>query len=227
MAAVPFEIKLDEKYQDINSDEGFVHALLLALSCGPGSVALAAIVCSTWVYMNRGTSGRFTWRPLGRGYYPSVAAANKMVSRMVLLIMILIAVGAVVLIEQPKGSIMECHPRMSWLFSHKHLKFWKKAFPMKLFGGNTEKPTWLYCDKKEVDDITDFSLPRKLRTRNVEMVKRYKDRHGVIRVQGGKDLKQSQSYPRGFGKAVAKWHLKHADKFKRDAMKLHQEVAMT
>ena len=45
-------------------------------------MALFAIVCSTWVSINQGTSGRSICSPAGRYWYTSVAEANTMASRM-------------------------------------------------------------------------------------------------------------------------------------------------
>ena len=50
-------------------DKGFLHAMVLGLSCRTGACGWLAPVCSSWVFMNRGTSRRNRARPLG----PSLA----------------------------------------------------------------------------------------------------------------------------------------------------------
>ena len=45
--------------------------------------AFYAIVCSSWVPVNRGSTGRSIMTPLGCEDYPNVRASNKMTSRMV------------------------------------------------------------------------------------------------------------------------------------------------
>eukprot|EP00969_Alexandrium_andersonii_P220730 9748575-Alexandrium_andersonii.AAC.1 len=52
---------------------------------------MEAPVCSTWININMGTSGRSGALPLGRIYRKGVAAANMMVSRIALLLAILTA----------------------------------------------------------------------------------------------------------------------------------------
>ena len=44
-------------------------------------MVIAGVVCSTWVAINQGTSGRDFLCPMGRERYASVAASNQMVSR--------------------------------------------------------------------------------------------------------------------------------------------------
>ena len=74
--AIPFEKETDPSCQDFLSAQGFALALNLALITVPGGGGLGAPVCSTWVAINLGTSGRSKFRPLGNWWYPSVADAN-------------------------------------------------------------------------------------------------------------------------------------------------------
>lgn len=55
--AIAFEIDDDAELGDILSDWGYIHAIVLALKVGPTGGSLAAIVCSTWVWLSRGSTG--------------------------------------------------------------------------------------------------------------------------------------------------------------------------
>ena len=68
-------------------------------------------MCSSWVTLNRATSGRRAHNPLGYNK-PYVRDANVMVSRMSMLIMFGLCLGVEWVLEQPLSSIMVCHPRM-------------------------------------------------------------------------------------------------------------------
>ncbi len=68
-------------------------------------------VCSSWVSINRGTSGRSAWCPLGRPH-PYVLRANTMVSRSAFLMLLGLCLGIDVVLEQPSSCIMCLHPRM-------------------------------------------------------------------------------------------------------------------
>ena len=48
----------------------------MALRLKRGGFALLATVCSTWVFINRATSGRSIWNPLGRRGVKCVEDAN-------------------------------------------------------------------------------------------------------------------------------------------------------
>eukprot|EP00969_Alexandrium_andersonii_P318207 14056699-Alexandrium_andersonii.AAC.1 len=76
---------------DYNSAIGGLHALQLAAMCEDGGGSLSAPVCSTWVALNKGTSGCSYGRPLGNYWYRSVAEANLQVSRLVLTLVVLSA----------------------------------------------------------------------------------------------------------------------------------------
>ena len=100
-------------HADINSPMGMLSHLLQFLRLSPRfASSLHAPVCSTWVPINLATSGRSLARPLGKSIVSShVAAANKMVSRLVLMLWLLVSVGVCIVVEQPRGSLMEYHPR--------------------------------------------------------------------------------------------------------------------
>ena len=220
--AVPYDIKMSPDHMNMLTDKGFLYALFLALNGDDGKGSLAAIVCSTWVYMNSGTSRRCRGRPLGAQSVRSVHAANVMVARMVLLLLLLHAVGMFFLVEQPRGSLMEKHPSFQWLLGV--VKIWKKSFLMKNFGARTEKGTWLYSNHPEVNDIDQYYIPWHERccASNVEMVRKTVNAAGKLCINGGRDLKGSQSYPRAFGCAVAKLFTRHQEEFTKRAVELHR-----
>eukprot|EP00969_Alexandrium_andersonii_P102388 4519107-Alexandrium_andersonii.AAC.1 len=93
--AISYEVKDNPILCDFCGLAGFAHAFKLAtmLDGKVGSGCMLAPVCSTWVSINLGTSGRSASMPLGNAFYPSVARANKMISRVVLVLMLLTAQG--------------------------------------------------------------------------------------------------------------------------------------
>lgn len=111
-AAAAYEIKYGGDAMDMNSATGYALAVALMTSVRPGGAALFAPVCSSWVFMNRGTSMRTFAAPLGAPGSAGVQEANLMVSRVVLLLAIAWVKGLFVIWEQPQNSLMEQHPRM-------------------------------------------------------------------------------------------------------------------
>ena len=79
---------------------GFAAAVLLVLSLQRGGGFFAAPVCSSWVWLNRGTSRRAVWSPLGDSRVESVRAGNMMVVNVVLLCYLVTAMGLFWAIEQ-------------------------------------------------------------------------------------------------------------------------------
>lgn len=102
---------IDEAYDimnDINSNFGFLFTLIKVIQTD--LVVFMAPVCSSWVKLNTGTSGRSLGRPLGKRTARN-RDANKMVSRVILLAWICVSLGLCFILEQPRGSWMELHPR--------------------------------------------------------------------------------------------------------------------
>ena len=97
--------------QDILTDAGFVVLLKYVLRLRRTGMALLAPVCSSWRWLNRFTSGRSRDNWQGNTSVLSVRQGNLMVSRVVLLLWLLDAMGCVYVLEQPLGSILDAHAR--------------------------------------------------------------------------------------------------------------------
>ena len=74
--------------QNLHTNEGFMYALQLARRVVPhqGST-LWGLVCSSWVWMPRSSTGRSSNKPLGRESAHAFADGNCMVSRMMLIVL--------------------------------------------------------------------------------------------------------------------------------------------
>jgi hypothetical protein len=105
-----FEI-IDDPSEDILSSVGFIKAVRLMLQVRGRGILHFATVCSSWVMINRSTSGRSPYWPLGDTSHQYVRDANTMVSRTVLLALFGLALGFDWALEQPSSSLMFFHPR--------------------------------------------------------------------------------------------------------------------
>ena len=126
--AAAIDLKYDAQTCDILKNLGFLNhvtkILQTELSC------LAGPVCSSWGWVNRGTSKRSLGRPLGNmTVNRRVFDANVMVSRVVLLMWLMAAIGICFVIEQPANSLLEAHPRFQHLM--KEHAIYKKRIEMK------------------------------------------------------------------------------------------------
>ena len=59
------------------------------------------------------------------------------------------------------------------------------------------------------------------------MVEKYYNKHGELKFKGGRNLKPSQHYPRGFGTAVRKMALKHQQSIKATQARLMRDAHLT
>lgn len=124
------------------------------------------------------------------------------------------------MLEQPRGSLLQYHPRLQWLMSM--MRVWRFEFSMLDFGAPTLKPTWVYASDERCGDVRQHYVPRRPEPRS--MVRRYIDKRGRVVYAGSTDLKRSQAYPEGFGNAVASTYVTHAPYFRRRARELHKSA---
>jgi hypothetical protein len=203
-----FEILKNDVMMNVIGSQGLAYAILLALKLRPGGFCMLAPVCSTWVFMNRGTSGRSRACPLGRKGVKSVAEANEMVARVVLLLYIFQAKNVFWLLEQPASSVMQFHPRLQQFMGEFHI--FRTHTWLGAFGGGSPKPTLLYSGhnlvhrlQRHLDRTADFEHAHL-------MTRKYVDGSGQKRCTGGSHLKASQAYPRGFGEAIRELYASEA-----------------
>lgn len=198
---------LDVEYggtaMDFMTPEGFSHAMFQVLRLKPGASMTLAPVCSSWVWVARGSTHRSLGRPLGEESLPACRLGNVMVARCCLLVFLAAARGIWWVLEQPRGSLLQYHPAFQLLSSM--LKVYRKHIKMGNFGSLTEKGTWLYSGHRDIDGIDDFQ-PRNLPSTGdkVNLVDVYYDKKGIRRVKGNGQLKRSQAYPKQFGRALAR-----------------------
>ena len=115
LASAGMDRELNPKLHDLLTTRGLLHAIRAVLRLRVNSLLFLGIPCSSWVWMNRGTSKRSRTNPLGDTTVPSVAATNQLTSRCTLLVMTAVARGACWLLEQPASSLLPHHPRMAQL----------------------------------------------------------------------------------------------------------------
>ena len=215
--AQALDIRYDDVGQDMTSDHGFINALACALNIIPGGGSHWGTVCSSWIFMSSGTTKRSKLAPMGDRNCQSVRMGNLMVSRMVLILLVVQAVGAAWFLEQPLTSLMMHHVRMQWLA--RKVAIFELRPNMCDFGHATKKPTELWSNKPEVVEIKKYATPAKKPKKVVKLVDQYVDKNGRKRVTGGKLLKGSQSYPKGFGEAMASLMATNSSLFKRQGSK--------
>ena len=141
LLALSFEIKDQQRIQNMLHEMGFVYAIHLGLKIVPGGGSNTAPVCSTWVWLSRGSTYRTAFNAMGDLGLDCVRKANVMVSRVMLLCWLHCAMKAFWVLEQPVNSLMEMHERFQELASK--IKIYRTTIHMGRFGGALLKPLWL------------------------------------------------------------------------------------
>jgi len=201
--------KVWDPLQDFLTDVGFVMVFRIIGNTKRNGMVHWGTCCSSWVFLNRSTSGRSATNALGSdtGY---VRDANVMVARMVWLVLWGIIRGVHWILEQPISSLMGCHPKMVLLrtladlhvIEMDHVTGW-----MGKHGAMTPKATKWWGSR----DLCPLGGTLTKEDRDIlpgasTVVKGY-NADGSVKVSGGPQLKETQTYTHGYGEVVASLHL--------------------
>ena len=194
---------IDPKH-DILTPVGFLAALAAVKRLRPNGLLFAAPVCSSWVFMSRGSTGRDLalaghWKS-SRG----VMAANAMVARVAALCHFAASAGVHFVVEQPASSVM---------YSYKPFLALREAWPIKqvrfcmaVYGGGSLKPSWLVGTAPWLYRLAsrlgqaDRAF---LMTPSVSTTVHNTGPGGKKTSTASAELKGTQSYPLQFGAALA------------------------
>ena len=178
------------------------------MQVGVAGLALFAVVRSSWVWINRHTSGRDVLNPCGNTKLQYIREASQMTCRTLLLVRLCIAQGVGWIWENPLSSIIYEHPGFQQLLRDGH-PVYRIVVRLGHFGAGSSKPVVLYCSDPWPAELRDLQVD----VSKVEVYKpgdvvvKYKDKCGISRVRVGARLKSTQSYPPAFGIAMARLYM--------------------
>ena len=193
--------------QDIMTPQGFAFALSLVLRTVPGGMNWWGIVCSTWIWLCRSTTGRSETNVLGNWRKRrNVRVGNEMLARVIALMMVGCARGVLNILEQPDSSIMPLAPRFQqWIAA---FAVFVTKVRLGFFGGASEKPVKLFSTDPCVREVPR-NPPRSWAPKDGGLWKKYKNEDGETKLDGDTNLKPSQEYPLLFGWAVARMYARN------------------
>ena len=219
--SVGHDYKQDNIDQDFTTARGFITALQWWRRLRRRSgMTWYGTVCSSFIFLNRGTSRRTRAEPRGTRWVGSVEAGNIMVTRTALLICLSFAKRLAFVLEQPSNSVMAWHPSLVWVRQQLrplHCTWWSVQTYMGLFGGCTLKPHVLYSNETWIQHVARAHPGSSFQPKK-SLCRKYTDSSGVARVSGGDDLKDSQTYTKQFGRAIAAAFKKHRLSYSSDGM---------
>lgn len=200
-AAASFELlDGDDESQNLLSNIGFVNACRISCSVIDGGATTSAPVCSSFVFMNSGTSARNVCFPLGDETIPSVAAANIMVARVLLLQWIFMCRMIFSVLEQPASSMMQYHDQFQEFL--RMFPLWRHSVNMGDFGADTQKSSWLYSTHACISHVDLFESTMVSATKKKLAETGVNGITGKKTINGTKDLKGSQAYTPQFAWAL-------------------------
>jgi hypothetical protein len=191
---------------DLLSAAGFLQLLACLARLRPGGVFWSAPPCSTWVFMSRHSTGRDRC-VTGNTSSAYVLAQNALVCRLLVALRFCVARGVDFIVEQPHSTVMfEYPPFKQWLASDSAGRVQRIQTQMGAFGMPATKDTILLGTAPYLGELArrmTHSERDALKSCRMNTSVNYTDAAGRKRVQGGKDLKATQSYPVRFGVAHA------------------------
>jgi hypothetical protein len=87
------------------------------------------------------------------------------------------------------------------------------------FGGKTLKPSWIYSNAPWIGELNLFKTTSRP-TEPSNLAVTYYNSAGQKKFCGTKELKASQAYPSGFGRAVSLLYEKHRDTLEEEASEM-------
>lgn len=197
---------------------GFINILRMVLQLRPKGLLMGGPPCGSWIWVNRSTSRRSRTRIFGSSARSYVKEANAITCRWILLAMVAICRGCEVLTEQPSSSLMLEFPYMKWLAVMISPISWSLVrFQMAAYGHANSKPTVLFGTSPYTQKFKKKPTARdKRRVQKNKLIKEYQmvkktinKETGKVQVTGSKGMKASAAYPRGFAKALIRYHKDH------------------
>ena len=144
-----------------------------------------------------------------------------MASRLALLLHVCEALCLFWVVEQPRGSLLFCHPRLQLVV--RHFTVFKVCVHQFDFGAITEKATWLYSNRPWLGQMVRFALPNRAARRET-LVTRAKRSDGVETYCANALTKGSQHCPVQFGIAFANVFKAHRHELLTAAMSYRESV---
>jgi hypothetical protein len=233
-SSLGYEVKRDSIRENALTPEGLLTMVVFALRLRDGLRTAQGIieralshwgtVCSSWIFVSKGTTGRSALLPHGNESVQSVREGNVQVSRMCLTLWLLAAKSVGWILEQPGSSTMEQHKRMQEhfrIFGVRAVRTWMGAF-----GGPHQKPTQL---KSSVFWLCTLARPLSKNDRSrigasttVLQIAPHPD--GRRRITGnGQVLKDTQEYPVGYAEAVADTFTEHYARGMHDVINSNED----
>ncbi|CAK9118512.1 unnamed protein product [Durusdinium trenchii] len=215
-----YDRELHPNSNDILSTPGFIRAISYILQLKQNGLLHCGPPCSSWVWVSRGSTKRSKYNVLGSTTSPSAIEGNRITARLCLLVMLAVARFCHVCIEQPRTSLMTKFPafiklslKLRKLFG---IEWCQQNFWMATYGSPTMKPSVVFGTAPWLGRVYKKLSARKLRKlksskqyKKFQMVRRYQDRSGQSRVQGGRDMTKSSAYPKNYGRRVESLHADH------------------
>jgi len=192
---------------DVTKAAGFLACVLIVRRVRRKGLSFFAPLCSSFCYLNLGTSGRQGYMlPGGVTSEPSTRNANLIANRTCALVRIAICLDQIPLVEQPnhKRGLIALRRWQDLLRDH---NLYRQSCKQGAYGAETEKPTGLFSTHPRWHDLRNNMLPEdraRVNECNKQLVVRKRDNMGNVKLTGVRKASRStQNYTGDFGMALA------------------------
>ncbi|CAE7251682.1 unnamed protein product [Symbiodinium sp. CCMP2456] len=133
-------------------NQGFSIACWVVLNECPDAFNLIGPDCSSWGLPARSTSMRSSINPFGRMGIAWVSSNYCLVSRLVLLLLLVMAKQSTWVVEQPHQSLLKSHARWDWM-CNQVVRVFQQHFWMMLHGAASPKPTIVFSPMATISQL--------------------------------------------------------------------------
>ena len=214
LASLDYDIKNDMKYQSLNSNWGFIHALQCLRRLRPRrGCAWLGTVCSTWVFMSRASTMRTKLKPQGDVSRRCVVNGNRQASRSALVMAFCYAKACGFVLEQPASSLLWHHPSLLHVqrvaVNVLHSRWNRVSLYMSHYNATHIKKTELLSNESWTHNLSNShpgertTSAKKSAADAAPTATLHVRADGRKMCSGTKHLKAAQTYTRELGKACA------------------------
>jgi len=184
---------------NMNTKAGFERAMGLAMRIKRHGSVWMAPVCSSWVWIARHGSGRTLSAAHGDPAVHRVRSGNRMVVRLVLIMLVLWMKGAHLFLENPSSTVIHWFSPLREVIQC--ILVHRISTPLSAYGSSTMKPITIWSSSPRVSSLH--------RPKAIVQEKLFSRKDNCVTGKRAA-LKSSQAYPAAFGRAVAQIFLEIA-----------------
>ncbi|CAK8991221.1 unnamed protein product [Durusdinium trenchii] len=190
----------------------YMVALACLFKCRPDRfMAMFALKCASWTAINSGTSNRAPCASIGFDEYPNVLEANALCERTIYLLVVVVCLGGVFGLEQPRLSNFEFYPMflefrgLCYEVNGGSSAVWRVGWWMAHYQSLSPKRHYAFSNSQVIQKLDRGKLSgwKKKGKEKLQTTIQYQSADGKRCFKGTAALRKTEEYTVQFGRCLA------------------------